>query len=159
MTTPTTPAPARPSRVEVHVPVDAADVPYGWTEGHQLIIEAGLAHDGLLELTLPLDEAREWAGELFAAVTIAHRDATGDPHALTDQELAGLADPHSYEPASTLYLVGTDEAPARMRFTITIDIAGLHLSDGPLRAGLIEQLTTRFNTTRIAVSNGVAINP
>lgn len=158
MTTPTTPAPVRPSRVEVHVPVDAADVPYGWTEGNQIIIECGLANDGLLELTLPLDDARMWAGELFSAVTVAHRDATGDPYALTDEELAGLADPHAYEPATTLHLVGTDDAPARMRFTIAIDITGLSLSDGPLRAALVEQLAARFNTTHIAVSNGEAID-
>ncbi|MGB3410167.1 MAG: hypothetical protein WBA45_03130 [Microthrixaceae bacterium] len=156
MTTPTTPA--RPSRVEVHVPVDTADAPYGWTDRNQIIIEAALADDGLLELTLPLDQAREWAAELFAAVTLAHRETTGDPHALTDEELAGLADPHSYEPASTLHLVGTNDAPARMRFIIAIDIAGLSLADGPLRAGLVEQLATRFNTTRVAVSNGHPIN-
>lgn len=159
MTTPTTPASVRPSRVDIHVPVDTADVPYGWTEGNQLIIETSLAHDGLLELTLPLDDAREWAAELFSAVTIAHRDATGDPHASTDQELAGLTDPHAYEPDMTLHLIGTDEHPARMRFTIAIDITGLSLSDGPLRAALVEALATRFNTTHIAVSNGEAIDP
>ena len=159
MTTPTTPVSARPSRVEVHAPVDTTEAPYGWTDRNQIIIECALAHDGLLSLTLPLDDAREWAGELFAAVTVEHRDATGDPHAFTDAELAGIADPNAYEPATRLHLVGTDDAPARMRFTIAIDIAGLHLADGPLRAGLVEQLTARFNTTRIAVSNGVAIDP
>ncbi|MFV0318268.1 MAG: hypothetical protein ACK5O2_15070 [Microthrixaceae bacterium] len=93
-------------------------------------------------------------------MTVAHRDATGDPHALTGEELAAVCDPNGYDPASTrLHLVGTDDAPARMRFTIAIDIAGLSLSDGPLRAGLVEALTTRFNTTRIAVSNGVAFEP
>lgn len=158
MTTPTTPASVRPSRVEVHVPVDATEAPYGWTEGSQILVECALVNDGLLSLTLPLDDAREWAADLFAAVTVEHRDATGDPHALTDAELDTICDPNAYEPATRLTLVGTDDAPARMRFTIAIDIAGLHLSDGPLRAALVEQLTTRFNTASIAVSNGEAID-
>jgi hypothetical protein len=49
--------------------------------------------------------ARSWAGELYEAVSVAHREATGDPHALTDLELSSL-----------------QEHPARIRFHLALDI-------------------------------------
>lgn len=95
--------------------------------------------------------------ELFAAVTVAHREATGDPHALADPELAELGDPEAYHPASTLALAGTDTEPARMQFVIALTIEGLLLHDAVLRAAIVENLTGRFNTAAVAVSNGQAV--
>src|SRR5580704_2713071 len=57
-----------------------------------------IAHGMDVTMSLPVEGAREWAGELFAAVTVAYREATGDPHALTDEELAALPDPEIYDP-------------------------------------------------------------
>lgn len=42
-------------------------------------------------IVIPLDQARAWAADLYAAVTIAHREHTGD--GLTDYELATMPDP------------------------------------------------------------------
>lgn len=98
-----------------------------------------------------------WAGDLFGAVTVAHREATGDPHALTDAELAGMPDPHAYQPAVTLSLAGTEAEPARMRFTIAVEICGQRLCDAFLREAIVEHLLARFTTATVAVSNGQAV--
>lgn len=116
-----------------------------------------LAGGGYANLVLPVDGARAWAGELFGAVTVAHREATGDPHALTDAELAELPDPEGYEPASTLALAGTEAEPARMRFVIALTVEGRFLHDADLRAAIVEDLTARFNTAHVAVTNGQAV--
>lgn len=44
-------------------------------------------------IVVPLAEARSWAADVYAAVTIAYREHTGDPHALSDWELAAMPDP------------------------------------------------------------------
>ncbi len=44
-------------------------------------------------IVVPLDEARAWAADVYAAVTIAYREHTDDPTALTDHELASMPDP------------------------------------------------------------------
>ena len=44
-------------------------------------------------IVVPLAEARAWAADVYAAVTIAYREHTDDPHALTDYELAAMPDP------------------------------------------------------------------
>jgi len=44
-------------------------------------------------ILVPLAEARSWAADVYAAVTIAYRDHTGDPSALSDFELAAMPDP------------------------------------------------------------------
>lgn len=44
-------------------------------------------------ILVPLAEARSWAADVYAAVTIAYREHTGDPSALSDFELADLPDP------------------------------------------------------------------
>ena len=44
-------------------------------------------------IIVPLAEARSWAADVYAAVTIAYREATDDPTALTDYELAAMPDP------------------------------------------------------------------
>lgn len=113
-----------------------------------------LAGGGYANLILPADGARAWAGDLFGAVTVAHREAVSDPHALTGLELAELPDPDSYEPASTLALAGSDDEPAQMQFVIALTIEGLSLHDADLRAAIVEDLTARFNTVAVTVTNG-----
>lgn len=44
-------------------------------------------------ILVPLAEARSWAADVYAAVTIAYRDHTGDPTALSDFELAAMPEP------------------------------------------------------------------
>lgn len=67
-------------RVGVHTPA------YGYDEGDgRLGMDAALAPAGVAALVLDIGDARVRAGGLFAAVTVAHREATGDPHALTDR--------------------------------------------------------------------------
>jgi len=57
-----------------------------------------------LRLGLPMAEARVWAAELFSAVSLAYREATGDPSALSYWELSSLvkaiAVGNSAEPAT-----------------------------------------------------------
>jgi hypothetical protein len=132
--TDTRPAPV----LELRLPVDVDEAPLGYDDyGGTLAIEVMLAGGGYANLILPATGARAWAGELFAAVTTAHREATGDPHALTDLDLAELPDPDAYEPASTLHLAGTETAPARIRFVIALTIEGLSLQDADLRAAIV----------------------
>lgn len=165
MTTTTTGEPSvtdpRPATLELRLPVDVDEAPLGYDDyGGTLAIELALAGGGYANLILPAEGARAWAGELFAAVTVAHREATGDPHALTDLELAELPelpDPNGYEPASTLALAGTEAEPARMRFVIALTIQGQSLHDADLRAAIVEDLLGRFNTVEVAVSNGQAV--
>ncbi len=148
---------ARPAPVlELRRPVDVDEAPLGYDDyGGTLAIEIALAGGGYANLIPPPKAHRAWAGELFGAVTVAHREATGDPHALTDLDLAELPDP-AYNPASTLHLAGTETEPARMRLVIAL-IEGLSLHDADLRAAIVENLTRRFNTVGVAVSNGQAI--
>ncbi len=148
----------RPQVLELRLPVDVDEAPLGY-DNHNgtLDVELALAGGGYANLLLPVDGARAWAGELFAAVTVAHREATDDPHALTDLELAELGNPNAYEPASTLALAGTDAEPARMRFVIALTIQGQFLHDADLRAAIVENLLGRFNTVEVAVSNGQAV--
>ncbi len=44
-------------------------------------------------IVVGIDEARVWAADIFAAVTIAYREHTADPEALSNHELAALPDP------------------------------------------------------------------
>lgn len=150
--------PRPPATLELRLPVDVDEAPLGY-DNHNgtLDVELALAGGGYANLALPVDGARAWAGELFAAVTVAHREATGDPHALTDLELAELGDPNAYAPASTLALAGTEAEPARMRFVIALTIQGLFLHDADLRAAIVENLLARFNTVEVAVSNGQVV--
>lgn len=74
---------------------------------------------------MALDEARSWAADVYAAVTIAHREHTGDPTALTDYELAAMPDPGRvvFESLANRWHE-PDPAAARLR-------AGHGLDDGP----------------------------
>lgn len=160
-TTPTTTTEpvVRLAAMELRLPIDAGDPPLGYPNGDDTIdVEIALDNGtGFVNLVLPIDTARMWAADLFGAVTVAHREATGDPHALTDHELAELPDPNGYHPAVTLSLAGTPDEPARMRFTIALEICGQHLCDGRLRQAIVEQLLARFTTATVAVSNGHAV--
>jgi hypothetical protein len=150
-----------PTVAELRFAVDATEAPLAYPAVsypddvvEQLEVE--LAGPGLLAtLVLPIGEARSWAGELFGAVSVAYREATGDPHALTDFELASLGDPNAYDPGPGVLVVGEDnDTPARVRFHIAVDIAGHCLSTPDLRAALVEHVAGRFNAAHVAVSAG-----
>jgi hypothetical protein len=150
----------RPATVELRFPIDGTEPPLAYPEAawpHPAAVEhleVELAGPGLLAtLILPTGQARVWAGELFAAVSVAYREATGDPHALTDDELACLPPADSYDPGPGVLVVGDDDdTPARIRFHVAVDIAGHCLSTADLRAGIVEQLIDRFNVAHVAVS-------
>lgn len=145
--------------VELRFAVDGREAPLVYPDSihvqpvQDLAVE--VAGPGVLAtLVLPLGEARSWAGELFTAVLVAYREATGDPHALTDFELANLPAADGYDPGPGLLVEGADDCPAQVRFHLAVDIDGLCLSTTALRAGLVEALTGRFNVARIGVSQG-----
>jgi hypothetical protein len=118
-------------------------------------LEVELAGPGVLAtLVVPLRDARAWAGELFGAVAVAYREATGDPHALTDFELAELGNLDAYDPGPGVLVQGDDDAPARVRFHVAIDICGACLSTADLRAGIVEHLAGRFHVAHVGVSQG-----
>jgi hypothetical protein len=151
-----------PMPVELRFAVDATEAPLAYPvltypepeAADQLEVE--LSGPGVLAtLVLPIVDARWWAGELFNAVSVAYREATGDPHALTDYELASLGDPDGYDPGPGMLVVGVDDdTPARVRLHIAVDIAGRCLSTAELRAALVEHLGERFNLAHVAVSAG-----
>ncbi len=124
--------------VELRVGIDPDDVPMAQVYGDQMTLAVGDDVAVVAELLVPIERARAWAGELFAAVSTAYAEATGDPHALSHEELAGLPDPEGYQPASSLCLMAEGDEPARMRFQVALTIAGQFLSDEELRAALVE---------------------
>lgn len=108
-----------------------------------------------MRVELGIEEARNWAAELFGAVSSAYREATGDPHALSDDEVASL------DAAGTGYVAGPGfnlradgKGPARLRFSLVVDIAGQSLHSALLRESLVNQLTKDFNVAHVAVSGG-----
>jgi hypothetical protein len=150
-----------PAVCELRLTVDTNEPPLAWAEhawpGHQPEqIAVGLIAAGVAAtLVVPISSARAWAGELFSAVAVAYREATGDPHALTDAELAELDDPDAYDPGPGVLARGEDdEHPARVRFHIALDIRGQCLSTADLRAAVVEHLAGRFNVAHLAVSSG-----
>jgi hypothetical protein len=147
-------------RAELRIPIDATEAPIAfedtYPEATDLAVEMAGPAGLLATLVLPIDAAREWAAELFAAVSVAYREVTGDPHALSDFELASLPPANTYEPGPGLILHGDEREPARASFHIEVEIEAEFLSTGGLRAALVEALTERFNTTRGAVSAGEA---
>jgi len=161
MTTPTSPSTtvAEPRiRAELRIPIDASEAPIAFEDTYpdatDLAVEMAGPAGLLATLVLPIDAAREWAGELFTAVSIAYREVTGDPHALTDHELANLAPVDEYNPGAGLIVHGNDDSPARARFHIEVEIEAEFLSTAGLRAALVEAISERFNTTKVAVSSG-----
>jgi hypothetical protein len=148
-----------PGPVELRFAVDGRETPLVYPDSIHVQPVEDLAVDisgpGVLTtLVVPLGEARTWAGELFTAVAVAYREATGDPHALSDLELASLPAADGYDPGPGLLVAGDDDQPARVRYHISLDIDGLCLSTTALRAELVDTLTGRFNVTRIGVSPG-----
>lgn len=154
------PAVAEPPRVEIRIPVDAAEAPIAFEDtfpdAADLAVEVAGPAGLLATLVVPIDGARQWAGELFQAISVAYREVTGDPHALTDYELANLPPVDEYNPGAGLIVHGDEREPARSRFHIDVEIEAEFLSTGGLRAALVEAVTERFNVTRIAVSAGEA---
>jgi hypothetical protein len=147
-------------RAELRIPVDASEAPIAFEDTYpdatDLAVEMAGPAGLLATLVLPISQAREWAAELFAAVSVAYREVTGDPHALTDFELANLPPADAYEPGAGLIVHGDETEPARARFHVEVEIEAEFLSTGGLRAALVEAITERFNTTRVAVSAGEA---
>jgi hypothetical protein len=151
--------PPTPITVELRLAVDATEPPLGypgpgWAGRPVSELEVEVAGPGLLAtLVLPIGTARAWAAELFCAVAVAYREATGDPHALTDFELASLPPVDDYDPGPGVLIVGDDhDTPAQVRFHVAVDIAGHCLSTPDLRAALVDTLTRRFNVAHIGVS-------
>jgi hypothetical protein len=140
--------------VEVRFTVDAGEPPLAYARGFDAVDVEVVGPAGWTMLTLPLAGAREWAGELYAAVSVVHREATGDPHALTDDELAALDEPKAYDAGPGVLVVGDGGDRASVRFHVVVDIAGDCLSTAHLREALVAQAVDGFNATRIAVSAG-----
>lgn len=140
--------------IELRLPVDAGEAPLGFADGDgHLAVEMALAGGGWASVVLPTDGAKPWAAALFDAVATAHREATGDPHALSDLEVAFWPDASAYDPGPGVLVCGDDDALARVRFHVVVEAQGRTLATSELRAGIIEALG-RFNTTRLAVSAG-----
>jgi hypothetical protein len=144
--------------VELRIPVDASEAPIAFEDtfpdATDLAVELAGPAGLLATLVLPIGSAREWAGELFTAVSVAYREVTGDPHALSDYELASLPPANSYSPGPGVMLVGTEDSPARARFHVAIDIEGEIVSTGGLRAAIVEALAEHFNVAHVGVSAG-----
>ena len=91
MTEGPTPA-AAPRKTTTALFVTAEGLPDAWVNGDDIEVNI-TGYDGPVEATIigPLVDARAWAADLYAAVTIAHREHTGD--GMTDYELATMPDP------------------------------------------------------------------
>ena len=152
-TGPTTVVDIEPS-VEVRFTVDTSEPPLAYARGLDAVDVEVVGPAGCAMLTVPLTGVREWAGELYAAVSVVHREATGDPHALTDDELAALDGPKAYDAGPGILVVGDGGDRASVRFHLVVDIAGDSLSTADLREALVAQVVDGFRTTRIAVSAG-----
>jgi hypothetical protein len=90
----TAPDPAsNPTRAIVYV--SAEGLPDAWVANEKEVEVRVTQPDSVVEavIVVPLAEARSWAADVYAAVTIAYREHSGDPHALSDYELANLPDP------------------------------------------------------------------
>jgi len=136
--------------------VDADEAPLCYPEGHSDPENLALEVAGpsvLATLVVRVDRAREWAAELFGAVSVAYRELTGDPHALSDEAIAGLTKV-GYDPPFGILVSGDECSPARVRFEVSFDVLGLSLSTGRLRAAIVEALEESFQTDHIRVSEG-----
>jgi hypothetical protein len=146
-------------QLELRLPIDGADAPFAYPDADGcLALEVALSPGGYASLVLPTDDARRWAADAFAAISVAYREATGDPHALSEQELAALPPARTYHAGPGLYLCAQGEGPAVMRFHLVADVAGECLDETLLRAALVEEISERFNTARVAVSAAFALS-
>jgi hypothetical protein len=141
---------------EMRFSIDADEAPLCYPEGHtdpeNLAVEVA-GPSVLATLVIPVDKAREWAGELFGAVSVAYRELTGDPHALSDGEIAGLTEV-GYDLPFGVHVSGDESCPARVRFEVSFDVLGLSLATGRLRAAIVQALEESFQTDHICVSEG-----
>ncbi len=90
----TAPDPAsNPTRAIVYV--SAEGLPDAWVANEKEVEVRVTQPDSMVEavIVVPLAEARSWAADVYAAVTIAYREHSGDPQALSDYELAAMPDP------------------------------------------------------------------
>ncbi len=90
----TAPDPAsNPTRAIVYV--SAEGLPDAWVANEKEVEVRVTQPDSVVEavIVVPLAEARNWAADVYAAVTIAYREHTGDPSAQSDYELAAMPDP------------------------------------------------------------------
>jgi hypothetical protein len=150
---------AGPGPIELRLPIDGAEAPFAYPDtGGCLALEVALSPGGYASLVLAADEARRWAGEAFAAISAAYWEVTADPHALSEEELAGLPPARAYHPGAGLHLCAGGEGPAVMRFHLVVDVAGECLDEALLRSALVEEISERFNTARVAVSAAFAIS-
>jgi hypothetical protein len=144
--------------IELRLPVDGAEAPIAYPDAEGcLALEVALSGGGYASLVLATADARRWAGEVFAAVSAAYREATGDPHALSEEELACLPPAEAYRPGPALHVCGEGEAPAILRFHLVVDISGECLDAGALRAGIVEEISARFNVTRAGIDGGFVL--
>jgi hypothetical protein len=127
-------------RAELRIPIDATEAPIAFEDTYpdatDLAVEMAGPAGLLATLVLPIDQARQWAGELFAAVSVAYREVTGDPHALSDDDLAALPPADQYHPGPGLIVHGNEHQPARARFHLEVEIQAEFLSTAGLRAAL-----------------------
>jgi hypothetical protein len=150
-----------PAELRIHIDTDDpllcwADT-YPEAEATHLALE--LSSPGLVAtLVVPTTAARSWAGELYEAVSVAHREATGDPTRSPIWSFRACLLPMPTTPGPGLVVQGDEEHPAMVRFHVALDIEGICLSTAELRAGLVEALSKRFNTARAVVSAGEAIS-
>lgn len=142
--------------VEVRFPVETSVPP--WAHARRDVVEVeAVGPGGVVTLELPIEDARAWSAETFAAVSRAYREATGDPHALTDAELAELPDPNRYHRSRSTLVQGTQAEPAQVRFHIALTIAGQALSTSMLTEAIIDTLLHRFNTIEVLIDDGTPI--
>ncbi|MDA8149058.1 MAG: hypothetical protein M0Z93_09830 [Actinomycetota bacterium] len=143
-------------QAELRSCIDADEAPLCYPDARpdpeNLAVEiAGLA--ALAALVIPIGKARGWAGELFDAVSVAYRELTGDLHALSDDEIAVLTK-IGYDPSPGIHVSGDECSPARVRFRVVIDVLGISLGTGRLRAAIVAALQENVQTDHIAVSEG-----
>jgi hypothetical protein len=82
-------------KTEIWLMVDADEDPiaYALTTGADARRLIGVEITGptvTARLQIGMPDARLWAAELFAAVSVVYRQATGDPLALSDPEITSL---------------------------------------------------------------------
>jgi hypothetical protein len=145
---------------DIRFAVDTEEMPLSYPEwrgqaAQRLVVEVPGRHL-LVSFVLPTETAREWAGELFAGVASAYREATGDPHAMSAEEVAGFTRA-GYDPPAGIHVSGEECSPARVRFEVAFDVLGLSLSIGNLRAAIVAALQENFQTDHICVSDGQPI--
>jgi len=85
--------PANPTKAIVYITAEGP--PDAWVANANEIEVHVTQPESAVEavIVVPITEARSWAADVYAAVTIAYREHTDDPSAMSDFELANLPDP------------------------------------------------------------------